>query len=152
MRHKSQLTHTLTSSLCSCGWEWRSCVLIKLEGDVVFGKTILVFVFPKSLLSFWFTTPCFELSPRLPHNEVSRQCGTRSVCVRVVLWFAPRFLMIISWIYSNIFKTSSQTGFLFLVLCGHNLSNMIAKNENCLNVFCSVWRAGFLKVATVLQL
>lgn len=56
-------------------WEGRSCVLIKLVRAVVFGKPILVFVFPKSPLSFWFTTPLWTVSP-LPHNEISRHCGT----------------------------------------------------------------------------
>lgn len=35
-------------------------VLIKLVRAVVFGRTILVFVFPKSLLSFWFYDPALN--------------------------------------------------------------------------------------------
>lgn len=65
--------------LCThaCVWHWglqhvtllgvfqgaESCALMKLVRVVVFGVTLSLFAFPKSLPSFRFTTPCFELRP-----------------------------------------------------------------------------------------
>lgn len=44
----------------------------------MFGGTLSLFAFPKSLLSFGFTTPALNC---IPHHEVSRHCETGRECL-----------------------------------------------------------------------
>ena len=106
--HTHTHTHTFDPSVCCWGAGGGVlCFLIKLEGAVVFGETILVFVFPKSptRFHFGFTTQLWTPTP-FPHNEVSRHCGTG---VSVSARGAPSVvcLSILMWNFMELFFASS---------------------------------------------
>lgn len=136
-------------------WEGRSCVLIKLVRSVVFGRTILVFVFPKSLLSFWFTTSLWTAAP-LPHNEVSRHCGTgvsvpEHSSYHVFVTFDEHFKgLFLHFFIPRVHNVPS------VVLRGHKLSRKkkseYIENWSFQQNHSNVWRANFLKDAVYLQL
>lgn len=89
--------------------EGRSFVLIKLARSVVFSEPILVFVFPKALLSFWFTTKLWTVPPpRSPTRKFPDIVGQECLCQGAFNHNIPPF-----HIYSFTFKTERQSLFFF---------------------------------------